>query len=166
MAPPLGLTCAASSATPSSRRHREPLRGERFVQLDHIHLLDGEAHLRQDFPGGGHGSHPHDARSDAGDCAGKNARSRCQAMLLTAASDASKIAQAPSLTPDAFPAVTVPSGFTMPLSFASSRVVSGRGCSSCENSERLALFLRNANGSDFFGKATAAHGVGRALLAS
>lgn len=40
-------------------------------------------------------------------------------------------AHAPSFTPEAFPAVTVPFGFTMGLSFESaSSVVSGRGCSS------------------------------------
>ena len=55
----------------------------------------------------------------------------CKPYCLTAASEASSNAQAPSLTPDALPAVTVPSGRTMPLSLASaSMVVSARGCSS------------------------------------
>jgi len=41
------------------------------------------------------------------------------------------IAQAPSFTPEALPAVTVPSGFTTPFNFASASIVaSGRGCSS------------------------------------
>ena len=39
-------------------------------------------------------------------------------------------AQAPSLMPDALPAVTVPSGRTTPLSFASASSVVSRGCSS------------------------------------
>ncbi len=37
---------------------------------------------------------------------------------------------APSLTPEALPAVTVPSGFTIGLSFASASSVVSRGCSS------------------------------------
>ena len=47
-----------------------------------------------------------------------------------AASDATIVAQAPSLTPDALPAVTVPSGRTTPLSLASDSSVVARGCSS------------------------------------
>ena len=35
------------------------------------------------------------------------------------------------MTPDALPAVTVPSGRTTPLSFASDSSVVARGCSSC-----------------------------------
>ncbi|MCY1521055.1 hypothetical protein D9M68_558540 [compost metagenome] len=50
--------------------------------------------------------------------------------LAAVASSASSSAQAPSFTPLALPAVTVPSGRTTPLSLASvSRLVS-RGCSS------------------------------------
>ena len=49
----------------------------------------------------------------------------------TALSDAIKRAAAPSLMPDAFPAVTVPSAFTTGLSlFSPSKVVEARGCSS------------------------------------
>jgi hypothetical protein len=40
-------------------------------------------------------------------------------------------AQAPSFTPLALPAVTVPSGRTTPLSLASDSRVVSRGCSSC-----------------------------------
>ena len=46
-------------------------------------------------------------------------------------SEASNTAQAPSFTPDAFPAVMVPFALTIGFNAASaSRVVSGRGCSS------------------------------------
>ena len=47
-----------------------------------------------------------------------------------AASLASSSAQAPSLTPDALPAVTLPSGRTTPFSFASASRLVSRGCSS------------------------------------
>jgi hypothetical protein len=43
---------------------------------------------------------------------------------------ASSSAQAPSLTPLALPAVTVPSGLTTPLSLASASIEVSRGCSS------------------------------------
>ena len=46
------------------------------------------------------------------------------------ASSASSRAQAPSLTPEALPAVTVPSGRTTPLSRASASIEVARGCSS------------------------------------
>ena len=48
-----------------------------------------------------------------------------------AASEAISTAAAPSLMPDAFPAVTVPSAVTTGFSFAkASKVVDARGCSS------------------------------------
>ena len=51
--------------------------------------------------------------------------------FFACSSFAKRSAAEPSFTPEALPAVTVPSGFTTPLSFASaSSVVSGRGCSS------------------------------------
>ena len=51
--------------------------------------------------------------------------------FFTAASDARIIAAAPSLTPEALPAVTVPGLRTIGFSFVRpSSVVSGRGCSS------------------------------------
>ena len=50
--------------------------------------------------------------------------------LAALASSASNNAQAPSFTPEALPAVTVPSGRTMPLSLASASRLVSRGCSS------------------------------------
>ena len=44
----------------------------------------------------------------------------------------SSSAHAPSLTPEALPAVTVPSGRTTPVSFASASIEVSRGCSSFE----------------------------------
>ncbi len=60
---------------------------------------------------------------------------------LSASSDPSSNAQAPSFTPEAFPAVIVPFGFTMGFSFDSaSSVVSGRACSSFEKSRESPFF--------------------------
>jgi hypothetical protein len=50
--------------------------------------------------------------------------------LAALASSASSSAQAPSFTPLALPAVTVPSGRTTPLSLASDSRLVSRGCSS------------------------------------
>ena len=50
--------------------------------------------------------------------------------FTAAASFASSRAQAPSLTPEALPAVTVPSALTTPLSLASASSEVARGCSS------------------------------------
>jgi hypothetical protein len=50
--------------------------------------------------------------------------------LAAAASSASSNAHAPSLTPEASPAVTLPSGRTTPLSLASASRLVSRGCSS------------------------------------
>ena len=50
--------------------------------------------------------------------------------FFTASAEASSTAHAPSLTPEALPAVTVPSGLTTPLSLASASSVVSRGCSS------------------------------------
>ena len=51
-------------------------------------------------------------------------------LRLAASSEAMMIAAAPSLTPEALPAVTVPSARTMGLSLASASRVVARGCSS------------------------------------
>ena len=47
-------------------------------------------------------------------------------------SSAIRSAAAPSFTPDALPAVTLPSGRTTPFSFASASMLVSRGCSSCD----------------------------------
>src|SRR5438045_9424682 len=69
-----------------------------------------------------------------GTAADANPRMRARGVkpcFFTARSDARTIAAAPSLTPEALPAVTVPGLRTIGLSFAKpSIVVSGRGCSS------------------------------------
>ncbi len=61
--------------------------------------------------------------------------------FFAASADATSTAQAPSLTPEALPAVTVPSGLTTPLSLDSdSSVVSARGCSSLSTTSGLPFF--------------------------
>jgi len=57
-------------------------------------------------------------------------RLRREAVLLRRRSLASSSAAAPSLTPEALPAVTEPSGLTTPLSLPSASTVVSRGCSS------------------------------------
>ena len=61
--------------------------------------------------------------------------------FFSAASLAISSAHEPSLTPDALPAVTVPSGLTTPLRPASASSVVARGCSSVVNCGRLAFLL-------------------------
>ncbi len=68
----------------------------------------------------------------------------------TAPCDARSNAHAPSLMPDAFPAVTVPFGLTIGFNLASpSRVVSGRGCSSVSKILASAFLLLHRHRDDF-----------------
>ena len=89
--------------------HRAGLRGKCFVRLDEIEIADVPAGLlqrcarRRDRPGA------HDLRVDAGLRPGDDARERllaCRSGLLRVISTS---AAAPSLMPEAFAAVTVPS---------------------------------------------------------
>jgi len=65
---------------------------------------------------------------------------------VAAASLASSSAQLPSLTPLALPAVTVPSGRTMPLSLASASRLVARGCSSCRTTSASPFFCAIVTG--------------------
>jgi hypothetical protein len=47
IAPPLGLTCSASSASPERAQHRQRLRGEGFVEFDHVDGGEREPDPRQ-----------------------------------------------------------------------------------------------------------------------
>ena len=127
IAPPFGLTCAASSATPSCAQHRQRLRGERLVQLDHVDVVERAGRPRQQLLRRRHGADAHDARRDA---RRRQRRRRARAASgharSTAASDAISSAQAPSLTPEALPAVTVPSVRNGVGSLASSSSVVSR----------------------------------------
>ena len=94
---------------PSSRRHGERLRSERFVQLDDVHLLDRESCLLQGPARRGHGTDAHEARLDAGDRGRDDARQRrARRCSQRRAPKPTSSAAAPSLSPDELPAVTVP----------------------------------------------------------
>ena len=67
--------------------------------------------------------------------------SGCRPKRSTAAREATSRAAAPSLTPEALPAVTEPSLRKMGFSVASFSMVVARGCSSC--STRVTLPLRS-----------------------
>ena len=64
---------------------------------------------------------------------------RAKAMYLALASSARSRAQAPSLTPDALPAVTLQAGRTAPLSLASASELVSSGCSSLMTTTETAL---------------------------
>ena len=73
--------------------------------------------------------------------------------FFAAASEATISAAAPSLTPEALPAVTVPPSRNGVGSFASaSSVVPARGCSSFDDDDRVALALRDGHRRDFPGQ--------------
>ena len=73
--------------------------------------------------------------------------------FFTAASEAISMAAAPSLTPEALPAVIVPGWRTNGLSLASaSAVVSGRRCSSLLDRDRAGLAARHHHRLDLLGK--------------
>src|SRR5439155_9887510 len=54
----------------------EHLRGERFVQLDEIEIVDGEAGTLSQFSDGGHRTDAHDPRIDARTRPAENLRAR------------------------------------------------------------------------------------------
>ena len=84
---------------------------------------------------------------------------------FAAASEAMIIAAAPSLTPEALPAVTVPGLRTNGLSLASpSSVVSGRGCSSFSTVTGPPLPPGTSTGDDLLGEIARCHRLARALL--
>ena len=84
------------------------LRGERLVQLDHVEVADLEPEPRHQLLRRRHRADAHDARRHAGRRHAGDAREGFSPCFFTAASEASSSAAAPSLTPEALPAVTVP----------------------------------------------------------
>ena len=75
-------------------------------------------------------------------------------------------AAAPSLTPDALPAVTVPSGRTIGFSLPSASSVVARGCSSLSTIDRVALALRDFDRDDLGGETAVGLRGGGLLLAA
>jgi len=120
---------------------------------------------------GGRWAHTHDAPARLPAVAsGDDAGFRCEGRgLFTAASEGEqKRRRAPSLMPEALPAVTVPSGFhyTLQLGQGLSSVVSARGCSSTETRRGSPFFLRDGHIEDFFRQAASLDRGGGALLAA
>ena len=108
----------------------ERLSGEGLVGLDEIEIVDLPAGLFERLAGSRDRAGSHDGRIDAGGGPGDDAGERCQAALRRfRLAVISTTAAAPSLMPDALPAVTVPSlekaGFNLP---SASIVVPWRGC--------------------------------------
>jgi hypothetical protein len=81
IAPPSGLTCPASSASPSPRSTAQRLRGERFVQLDHFDLIELEAGQREHLLNGRHRSQTHHSRRDARHGGAHDPRPRSEAVF-------------------------------------------------------------------------------------
>ena len=131
MAPPFGLTCGASSARPRSRVTARPCAAKASLSSMTSICSIVRPVRASTFLLAGEGPKPM-MRGARPAVAMPSTRARFfKPKRSAAAAEASKIAQAPSLTPEALPAVTLPSGRTTPFSLASiSMVVSGRGCSS------------------------------------
>ena len=112
-------------------QRRQHLRRERFVDFDEIDVGRSHAGLASSFGVAGTGPMP---ITRGGTPATADATTRARGVRpcrAPPASEATMSAAAPSLMPDALPAVIVPSARVIGTSRASaSSVVSGRGCSS------------------------------------
>ena len=160
MAPPLGLTRASSSLQAEVAQHRQALSSKGFVEFNDIHLVQRQAGLGQHLAHCRRRAKAHDARRHTGRRHGRQRGPAASGRWLGPAALASNRAQAPSLTPEALPAVTDSSGPLTPLSLASiSSVVSGRGCSSVSTTTGSPFFARNPHRDQLVGKTP--RGVGR-----
>src|SRR5450830_1830339 len=148
IAPPLGLTRGSSSATPSSRSTARPCEANAsFSSITSICSMVRPT-CCSSFLVAGAGPIPI-TRGATPAVAMPTIRARgVRPYCLTASALASSKAHAPSLTPEALPAVTVPSARTTPLSFASASILVARGCSSLLT-VMASLFLWNHDGRDF-----------------
>jgi hypothetical protein len=104
IAPPFGLTRGSSSARPEVAQHRQALRGEGLVELDHVHLRQRQAGQLQHLARRRRRADAHDARRHAGGGHADDAGRGVRPWRAAARSLASSSAQAPSLTPEALPA--------------------------------------------------------------
>ena len=130
--------------------HGDRLHGERLVQLEEIDVLQIPAGLLRDA-----GARLPPASSARASARGRWSPGRRCAPAARGRSDLARSAaittsaDAPSLTPGALPAVTVPSFLNAGFSAASdSAVVSARIASSRSTIERRALLLRNRDRQD------------------
>ena len=131
MAPPCGFTCSASSGRPQER-----VQASAWAAKASLRSMTSKSRARissrsHSLATAGIGPTPI-TRGATAPAAPPAIRARgSRPNRFTASSDASSSAAAPSLTPDALPAVIVPSGRTMGFrALRASSVVSARGCSS------------------------------------
>ncbi len=82
IAPPFGLTCESVVGQAVIARHRQRLRGEGLVQFDDVDVGESQPGLGEHLAHGRRGTEAHDARRDAGNGGGDDARARRQAMAL------------------------------------------------------------------------------------
>ncbi len=164
-APPFTLTRAgidAELAHDGDRLHRE-----RLVDLEEVDVLQRPADLRRDLAHGFDRRHQHHLRREAA----RRLRRRCARAASCRArapssADMTTSAAAPSLTPGALPAVTLPSFLNAGFSAASaSAVVSSRMASSRSTTSGVALLLRDADRQDLVREPALARRVRRLAVA-
>ena len=105
IAPPLTLTLDMSKLQLTS--HSDGLSSESLVGLDQVHVLDGQASLGHSLTGSGDGAGAHDLGVDAALAPAEMTLNRgFRPYFSTASLEARMMAAAPSLMPEALPAVT------------------------------------------------------------
>jgi hypothetical protein len=147
--PAVGVHSRVVVGDPELAKDRETLRGERLIQFDHGEVGDLEAEALHQFSRRRRRADPM-IRGGTPATAPPSTRARgVRPLRLAASSLAMTIAAAPSLTPEALPAVTVPSAERSGFSLASaSRLVCARMLVLVDD-EGIALPLRNLDRDDF-----------------
>src|SRR5262245_15423645 len=140
IAPPCGLTCSASSASPNCRRQASDCDAKASLISIKLKSLIFNPSRSMSLRVAGTGPMPMMRGGTPADAMPSTRARAFRPCAFTASAEARIMAAAPSLTPDALPAVTVPGLRNGVLSLASaSRVVSGRGCSSVSTTMVAAL---------------------------
>ena len=141
IAPPLGFTCVASSGIPNSRSTASACDANASFNSTTSNCPSDNPAFARTLRVAAVGPMPIIRGATPAAAAATTRALGVKPCRFSAASEASSNAQAPSFTPEAFPAVIVPVGFTTGFSFESaSSVVSGRGCSSSEKSSGSPFF--------------------------
>ena len=167
IAPPLGFTWGASSGTFNSRRTARAWDAKAsFSSITSIWEMFRPV-LAKSFLLAGAGPMPMMRGATPAVAEARTRAFGVKPCFFTAASDARRSAQAQSMMPEAVPAVMVPSGFTTPFNLErASSVVSGSWMFIHGNEKRIAFFLRDGHGEDFFGEASGFLCGGGSLLAA
>ena len=167
IAPPFGLTCAASSGKPSSRKDGKALRCKGFVQFDHIHLREVEICLGQDFLCGWDWAHAHDARCNTAAAAATTRAFGVRPMAADCFFRSNQKSARAIVYAGGISRGDGSIGLDDTFQFAKpSSVVSGRGCSSVVTRNGITLLLRNGDGNNFFREESRLHRRGGPLLAA